>query len=293
MRIVFIGAVEFSFKALKHLISLEAQIVGVCTLKVSDFNADHVDLRPISEAHAIPSFYAEDINSNEALDWIRDKSPDVIFCFGWSSLIKQDLLLLSPLGIVGFHPAALPANRGRHPIIWALVLGLKSTASTFFFMNNGADSGDILSQEEIIIASRDDARTLYDKVVKTAMAQITKFLPQLANDTFPRIKQNESLANVWRKRSYADGQIDWRMSAQSVHNLVRGLSSPYAGAHFLLDGKEIKVWKTAIILDDIKNYEPGKVISRTSGGVVIKCGVDSIVLLDTEPKLKENIGSYL
>jgi methionyl-tRNA formyltransferase len=160
-------------------------------------------------------------------------------------------------------------------------------------MNNSADSGDILSQEEIIITSHDDARTLYDKVVQTAMAQIAKFLPQLAKGNFPRIKQNNLLANVWRKRGYADGQIDWRMSAQSIHNLVRGLSLPYAGAHFLLDGKEIKVWKTVIILDDIKNYEPGKVISRTSGGVVIKCGVDSIELLDTEPKLKGNIGDYL
>jgi methionyl-tRNA formyltransferase len=293
MRIVFIGAVEFSFKALRHLISLEAQIVGVCTLKASEFNADHVDLRPLSEAHAIPSFYVEDINSNETLDWIRDKSPDIIFCFGWSRLIKQDLLLLSPLGIVGFHPAALPANRGRHPIIWALVLGVESTASTFFFMNNGADSGDILSQEEIIIGNHDDARTLYDKVVQTAMVQITKFLPQLAKGTFPRIKQNESLANVWRKRGYADGQIDWRMSAQSIHNLVRGLGLPYAGAHFLLDGKEIKVWKTAVILDAKKNYEPGKVIPCTIGSVVIKCGIDAIELLDTEPKLQGNIEGYL
>jgi methionyl-tRNA formyltransferase len=293
MRIVFIGAVEFSFKALRHLISLEAQIVGVCTLKASEFNADHVDLRPLSEAHAIPSFYVEDINSNETLDWIRDKSPDVIFCFGWSRMIKKDLLSLPPLGIVGFHPAALPANRGRHPIVWALVLGLENTASTFFFMNDGADSGDILSQEEIIIASHDDARTLYDKVVQTAMVQITKFLPLLAKGTSPRIKQNESLANVWRKRGYADGQIDWRMSAQSIHNLVRGLGLPYAGAHFLLDGNEIKVWKTTIILDSKKNYEPGKVISCTSGIIVIKCGEDAIALLDTEPKLKENIGPYL
>jgi len=39
---------------------------------------------------------------------------------------------IAPLGVVGFHPAALPANRGRHPLIWALFLGLKKTASTFF-----------------------------------------------------------------------------------------------------------------------------------------------------------------
>lgn len=293
MRIVFIGTVEFSLKALRHLVSLGAEIVGVCTLKESKFNVDHVDLSGFSESHNIPSFYVDDINSAKTIDWIRDKSPDVIFCFGWSSLIKQELLLLARLGVVGFHPAALPANRGRHPIIWALVLGIENTASTFFFMNDGVDSGDILSQEEIRITCHDDARTLYDKVVQMAMVQITKFLPQLTKGSFPRIKQNELLANKWRKRSYVDGQIDWRMSAKSIHNLVRGLGKPYVGAHFLLDGKEIKVWKTRIILDAKNNNEPGKVILQDGGRILIKCGVDAIELLDTEPKLRGNIGDYL
>jgi methionyl-tRNA formyltransferase len=78
--------------------------------------------------------------SPEALTWIRAKVPDVIFCFGWSKLLKQKLLKLAPLEVVGFQPAALHANRGRHPVLWALVLGLYKTASTFFFMEEGRDS---------------------------------------------------------------------------------------------------------------------------------------------------------
>ena len=293
MRIVFIGAVEFSLRALECLVALDAEIVGVCTLQESKFNADHVDLSSFSDAHRIPSIYVDDINSIETLNWIEGKSPDVIFCFGWSRLIKQDLLKLAPLGIVGFHPAALPANRGRHPIIWALVLGLKKTASTFFFMDAGADSGDILSQQEILITEQDDARTLYDKIIQTALTQIAEFLPLLANGSFQRIKQNEQLANVWRKRSGADGKIDWRMSAQTIHNLVRGLTTPYVGAHFLVDGKEIKVWKTAVVLDIPNNIEAGKVLLQTNSKLVVKCGVDAISLLVTQPEFKANVGSYL
>ena len=71
---------------------------------------------------------------------------------GWSRIIGKELLAVPPKGIVGYHPAALPANRGRHPIIWALALGLKETASTFFFMDNGADSGPIISQKSLIIS---------------------------------------------------------------------------------------------------------------------------------------------
>ena len=41
--------------------------------------------------------------------------------------------------------------------IWALVLGLNKTASTFFFMDEGVDSGDILSQKPLNISENDDA----------------------------------------------------------------------------------------------------------------------------------------
>jgi len=293
MRVVYIGMVEFSLRILEQLVELNTEIVGVCTLKKSKFSADHADLSFFSQAHAIPSFYADDINSIETLSWVQEKSPDVIFCFGWSRLIKQDLLELAPLGVVGFHPAALPANRGRHPLIWALVLGLKKTASTFFFMDAGADSGDILSQQEIEITDQDDARTLYDKMIQTALVQIAEFLPRLATGSFQRIKQNARFSNSLRKRGRADGKIDWRMSAQSIHNLVRGLTTPYIGAHFLVDGKEIKVWKSAIVVDARSNIEPGKVLLQSSAGTVVKCGVDAISLLITEPEFEPSIGSYL
>jgi methionyl-tRNA formyltransferase len=130
MRVIFIGAVQFSKYALERLLATNAQIVGVCTLQNSKFNADHEDLSSVCNTYGIPWRYTEDINSAESISWISGKAPDVIFCFGWSRLLKQDLLRLAPLGIVGFHPAALPANRGRHPLIWALVLGLKKTATT-------------------------------------------------------------------------------------------------------------------------------------------------------------------
>lgn len=293
MRIVFIGSVEFSLRTLEHLLKMDADIVGVCTLSESKFNTDHVDLSSICEAHNIPTLLVDDINSTESITWINDKSPDVVFCFGWSKLLGKELLNIAALGVIGFHPAALPANRGRHPLVWALVLGLDKTASTFFFMDADADNGDILSQSEIIINFTDDARSLYDKVINTALGQIETFVPQLANGKYIRTKQNQELGNSWRKRSVADGKIDWRMSANSIHNLVRGLTKPYVGAHFILDNNEIKVWKTIVICDVPKNIEPGKVMMLQGRAPVIKCGDDAIALLETEPLIDIAVGSYL
>jgi methionyl-tRNA formyltransferase len=293
MRIVFIGNVKFSLEALKCLVKLEAEIVGICTSKESEFNSDHIDLSSFAETHGISSFYAKDINSKDSINWIDSKKPDIIFCFGWSWLIKKNILELAPLGVVGFHPTALPENRGRHPIIWALVLGLKKTASTFFFMDEGVDTGDIISQKEVLISDQYDARDLYLKIIEVALKQIEIFLPNLASGNYQRKKQNLFFSNTWRKRISEDGLIDWRMSAISIHNLVRGLAKPYPGAHFILNGKEIKVFKTSIYEGAPKNIEPGKIMVQEGNEIVVKCGEGAITLYVIDPTVNLITGDYL
>ena len=293
MRIVFIGSVKFSLSMLEQLQEMNAYVVGVITKEFSSFNSDHVDLRPFCELNSVPWIYSDDINSLKTSAWIRTLKPDVIFCFGWSQIIKKEILSIPPLGVIGFHPSALPKNRGRHPLIWALVLGLTETASTFFRMDEGADNGEIVSQVDIQIQIDDDAATLYEKVIHVARAQLSEFVPKLALGTIKLLRQNESLANVWRKRHYIDGVIDWRMSAETIYNLVRGLSKPYVGAHFIHEGKEIKVWKTEISADFPVNLEPGKILGITDAGPIVKCGVGTIRLILTEPELKLVEGGYL
>ena len=293
MKIVFIGAVVFSARALSELISTGANIVGVCTLKKSNFNADHQDLSPIANSFGIPICPEENINSQEAIDWISKQSPDVIFCFGWSRLLCERLLSLPPLGVIGFHPTALPANRGRHPIIWALVLGLDSTASTFFKMDEGADTGEIISQVILDIRSSDDASTLYERITNVALAQLRDFVPKLANRSLQPTPQKHKLANSWRKRTSLDGCIDWRMAATCIHNLVRGLTHPYVGAHFVYKNQSINVWKTEIILNIPRNIEPGKVLEVTDSTLLIKAGIDAIKVLDYCPKIVIFPGAYL
>jgi methionyl-tRNA formyltransferase len=293
MKIVFIGAVDFSHAALTHLLKLGAEVVGVCTLKNSKTNNDHVDLSQLSDSHGIPWTYAENIKPAENVEWIIKKSPDVIFCFGWSKLIKAEILDCAPLGVIGFHPAGLPSNRGRHPIIWALVLGLEKTASFFFFMDRGADTGDILAQQSIMISEEDDAASLYEKVTKVALKQIESFLPLLENFDCHRQSQNPLLATSWRKRGLSDGRIDWRMSANSIHNLVRGLAKPYVGASFIIDEQEIRVWKTEMVQKVPSNIEPGKVVSVTNEKLIVKCGENAICLIETEPMFSASPGTYL
>jgi methionyl-tRNA formyltransferase len=293
MRVVFIGAVEFSREALRRVLDTPAQVVGVCTLASSSFNADHCDLASLCAEHGLDWRHTPDLNAEDNVQWIRERRPDVIFCFGWSRLLRRPLLTAAPLGVVGFHPAALPENRGRHPLIWALALGLTRTASTFFFMDESADGGDILSQRQLEIAPGDDAGSLYHKVTRCALEQIGEFVPQLIAGRYPRVPQDTSRANTWRKRGRADGQIDWRMSARSIHNLVRALARPYAGAHFVHGGNDMKVWSTEIAPGTPPNMEPGKVLEVQGRGPVVACGEQAIRLLECFPSPQLSVGEYL
>lgn len=293
LRILFIGTVEFSAKALKKLLDLNENVIGVITKKNSPFNSDFSDLIPICKKEKIPYLHADDINAQECIEWISKMQPQIIFCFGWSNIIKKEILDLPPIGVLGFHPARLPENRGRHPIIWALSLGLKETASTFFFMNEGADSGDIISQENIVIDYGDNARTLYDKITQIAIYQMEKFIPSLHDSSLIRTPQNHSKANYWRKRRKTDGLIDFRMTSRALYNLIRALTKPYIGAHLLYNGEEIKVWKAREIPFTKTNIEPGKILDIQKTDILVKCYDNAILLTHHEFSEMPHKGEYL
>ncbi len=294
MRILFIGCVESSYRLLEKLIDLKADVVGVITKEESNFNSDYRDLKPLCEKAGFPVCVVKNINDAGSIEFVKNQKPDIGFCFGWSQLVRGEVLDLFPEGMVGFHPAALPNNRGRHPIIWALVLGLTETASTFFMISAGADEGDIISQVNIPINYEDDAQSLYDKIMDAAVEQEEVFLRQFNDGTLKRVPQDPAAGNSWRKRGKADGQIDWRMSSRSIYNLVRALTRPYVGAHFVYGEKEYKVWKAKeIVIDGMDNIEPGKVMSINDDGTIdVKTGEGGLKLIEFD-EIEINEGEYI
>jgi methionyl-tRNA formyltransferase len=294
MKILFIGTVKYSFFALKNIIDLGENIVGVITSEDNKLNSDFLNLVPLCKKNNIPFLLEKDVNSKSSLKWIKSISPDVIFCFGWSRLLKKDILNFPKLGVIGYHPSLLPENRGRHPLIWALALGLNETGSTFFIMDEGADTGDIVNQKKVKISAHDNAYTLYEKMIKISKSQIKEIINKLKKEKLNKLVQKEMSSNNWRKRTKIDGQIDWRMSASNIHNLVRALYRPYPGAHFLYEDKEYKVWKTKVLASNkYKNFEPGKIINDKSRFPIVVCGQDAIKLVQIEPKINLSKQEYL
>ncbi|WP_019894275.1 methionyl-tRNA formyltransferase [Hydrogenovibrio halophilus] len=298
MKVLVIGAVDFSLHCLETLGKAGADIVGVVTTSDPSRYSDYADLESLSDYHGWCFKRVTDINSKETLHWIQQRRPDVVFCVGWSQLIKRPLLDLAPKGVIGAHPSLLPYNRGRHPLIWALALGLKKTGLTFFQMDEGADSGDILAQVEILIDAKDDAQSLYDKVTSFASPLLTDLYHQLESDQVQAKPQAVQEGNHWRKRSKKDGQIDWRMSTQAIDHLVRALHHPYPGATTSYGGTELIVWQVEsvdwpYIESEVAYHEPGKIVALQNGQPIVKAYDGMLKLKQAEPALDFTPETYM
>lgn len=293
-KITFIGCVESSLHLLQKLVDIDANVVGVITKTSSSYNSDFADLTAICRDNQIPYVCVSNVNDEDSLRFIGQHPADIAFCFGWSQLVKSQVIDSFPEGMIGFHPAMLPNNKGRHPLIWALVLGMQETASSFFMIDEEADHGDIVSQRRIPIEYADDASSLYGKVIEAACDQEEEIVESLNEGTLLQDVRPNTGGNSWRKRSHLDGQIDWRMASTAIYNLVRALTHPYVGASFVCGGQEYKVWKVEELPEDnVDNIEPGKVLRVYSDGSFdVKVYGGIIRVLDCDPiALRE--GEYL
>ena len=107
--------------------------------------------------------------------------------------------------------------------------------------------------------------------------------------------QDHSESNLWRKRTSRDGIIDFRMSAEDIHNLVLALSEPYPGAAVIFEDQQYSVWKSALCFEEYpRNIEPGRVLGVENEVILMKAAGTSAIYLwqkDLSEQLAE--GGYL
>ena len=99
MRIAFIGCVDLSYSILDYLLGLRipsAEVVGVVTKQHSNFNADHRSLESLAAKSGIACYFATGNDQELMADYLLDLAPEVVFCFGWSFLLKENILKNKP-----------------------------------------------------------------------------------------------------------------------------------------------------------------------------------------------------
>jgi len=190
-RIIVIGESSFSKSVIDRLVELKCDIIAVLARESND--EDHDDLRSTAKLYNISWHQVVNVNSPSIVELISRIKPDVIYCVGFRRIIGGNILQVCP--VVGFHPSPLPIGRGHSPLWWALDLGWIETSATWFVMDEGCDTGDILDQKAVPILTGDTYTSLLRRTTEIALSMI----PDL--DLSRRMPQDNAKATLFRKRS--------------------------------------------------------------------------------------------
>ena len=167
------------------------------------------------------------------------------------------------------HCSLLPKHRGRAPIPWAIILGLRRSGMTLFYMTEEADKGDVIGQVTFDIGPHDTATEVYAKSVEASVELIETYHPLLERGEAPRTPQDLSRSDYWRRRIPQDGLIDWDRTASHLYDWVRALTHPFPGAFTYWRNQKLTVWR-AEPEEARGSYQWGTVLEADSqGGVLV------------------------
>lgn len=279
MKIAFISGVRFGYELLSYLLENNYKISIVFSYDDSKKTSysDFASFDDLTKKNNITHVKVKNINDEQNVELLRSIAPDVILVMGWSQILKKEILEIPRLGVVGSHPTELPKFRGRAPIPWTIIRGLKESALTFFYMKEGVDDGDILDQRNFKISMYDDASSLYEKIIFLGKQMILENINLLEKGMAKRIIQDESkFIEYWPKRTPEDGKIDWSTSAKDIHTLIRATTHPYPGAFTFFKKSKLKIW-TAKYYED-KNDRPGRICEINPEGVTVGTAKGTVLI---------------
>ena len=281
MKVALFGAVRASMTALTALANAAGDELRVFCLAASKAarHSDFVDLAPLAAARGVSATAIEDINAPSTLAAVREFAPDIVCIFGWSQLVRAEFLAIPRLGVLGWHPAMLPKNRGRAVIPWTILQGIPETGFTIFWINEGMDSGDIAAQVRVEVSPDETAATLYQKMETAAAAALNELVPAILAGTVPQRPQRHEDATYCARRDREDGRIDWTQSAELIARLVRASGDPYPGA--FTDSRLGELVVDVASVDEFGRYwgVPGQVQWIDNGGAVVACGQRTTIRL--------------
>jgi methionyl-tRNA formyltransferase len=233
----------------------------------------------LATQHRIPVSCPVSLRTQEAQATFSafDVAAAVVAAYG---LILPRAILAAPrFGCLNVHASLLPRWRGAAPIQHALLAGDSETGITIMQMEEGLDTGPILLQQAVPIASGVAAADLSDELAALGALLIVDALGGVARGTLAARPQPQEGVTYARKISREDGRLDWRLPAAVLGRRVRALD-PWPGAFFegprIRDGGERIRVLAAVALPGATGSSPGTVLDEH---LSIACGEGALRLL--------------
>ena len=180
--------------------------------------------------------------------------PDAIIVVGYGRIIPQWMLDLPPLGNINLHASLLPKYRGAAPIQWAIANGETVTGNTTMRIDAGLDTGDILLQQQLPIASDATAETIAPALATMGATLLVETLRELEAGTIQPHKQDNSQSSLAPILKKEDGLVDFSLPAAEIYNRLRGFQ-PWPGAYTKFRSKNLQIWKAQPIAETVPRAE--------------------------------------
>lgn len=273
MKIVFMGTPDFAVPSLEALIEkfgVEAVFTQPDRPRGRGKKMVFSPVKEVAVKHDIKVFQPEKLKDDrEAVEYLKELKPDFIILVAFGQILTKEVLDIPKYGCINLHASLLPMYRGAAPLNWVIINGEKKSGNTTMLMDVGLDTGDMLLKDEVEITDNMTSGELHDILMNRGGELLIKTIEGLADGSIKGEKQEGETCYA-KMLSKETGKINWNNSAESIHNLIRGLN-PRPIAHTTYKDENMKIYESEVLAES-SNKEAGTIIEVSKKGMKVSCG---------------------
>ena len=283
MKILFMGTPDFAVGILDAIVNGDVgEVVGVVTQPDKPKGRSSVLIpSPVKEyalSHGIKVYQPAKIKASEEVEILRGIDADIYVVAAFGQILSKEILDIPRYGCINVHASLLPQYRGAAPIQWAIYDGKEYTGVTIQQMNEGVDTGDIISQERVKIADDETGESLFTKLRDAGAKLIVHTLQSIGNNTAQSVPQDESKATYARILKKEMGCIDFTRTAEEIERMIRAFT-PWPGGFTYLNGRILKIKQCKAEAMSVNETGCGFVTGTSREGIRVACGGGTVLLI--------------
>lgn len=289
-RVVFMGTPDFAVPSLERLIAAET-VVGVFTQPDRPAGrGSRVQLSPVKRlalAEGIPVFQPASLRRDpEPIATLRGLEPDIVVVAAYGLILPPAILTAAPGAAINVHASLLPRWRGAAPINHAILAGDAETGATIMLIEEGLDTGPILSQRVFPLVPDAAAGAVTAELAHMgAVLLIDTLRPWLRGEITPH-PQDPSAATYAPRLAREDGALDWHLPAELLERRVRAFD-PWPGTttHWFAVGGDVllKVLAATVVVGSAEPQPPPGTVVATPEGPAVVAGAGLLRLDRVQP----------
>jgi methionyl-tRNA formyltransferase len=272
MRLIFMGTPDFAVPALAALIDAGHDIVSVYSQPPRPAGRGQREqpspVQTFAEQNGIAVRYPVSLKTPEAQAEFAALSADAAVVAAYGLILPKAVLDAPRIGCINIHASLLPRWRGAAPIQRAMLAADTETGITIMQMDEGLDTGPMLTTGTLPIDAETTASGLHDALAALGGELIVKVL---ADDLPPAVPQPEEGATYAPKLDRAEGRLDWSDDAAVLDLKIRALN-PWPGVWCEHEGARLRVLAASPVTG---NGAPGAVIDTP---LTVACGTGALRL---------------